>query len=93
MFEAMLVHSGQYKRYGDSYSEWNVLTKRSKEETVEWCLTELLKKRIPSSEEWHSNVRYGGARSGDYDYYFGGYYDIRPVSDGFRFIVCYPYAD
>ena len=93
MFETKQVHSGQYKPYGDSFYVWEVKTNRSKEETVEWCLQNLCKRRVPESAEWHKNIQYGGAKSGDMGYYFGGYYSIKTIDGGFEFTVCTPYAD
>lgn len=92
-FKATRTHAGQYKPYGDSFNEWDILTDATQEETVEWCFSNLYKRRVPPSAEWHANIRTGGKMSGDYGYYFAGYYDIKPIPGGFHFTICEPYAD
>lgn len=93
MFEAKQTHCGQYKRYGDFFRVWEVKTDKSKEETVDWCFENLYKKRVPESAEWHKNIQYGGAKSGDMEYYFAGYYSVKAIDGGFEFTVCTPYDD
>lgn len=93
MFEAKMVHCGQYKRYGDFYREWEIRTDRSEEETVEWCFENLYKRRVPRYSEWRKNIQYGGARWHDAGYYFAGHYSIHPIDGGFKFTICEPYAD
>ena len=93
MIEAKEVHYGQYKKYGDSYLVWEITTDMGQEETVEWCFQNLHKRRVPESAEWHKNIRIGGEKSGDYGYYFAGYYKVEKIDGGFRFTVCKPYTD
>lgn len=92
IFKADKVHSGQYRRYSDSYYIWNVTTNASKEETLEWCFQNL-HKRVPDYEEWHKNTMYGGERWNDLGYYFAGYYKMHFIPEGFQFRVCEPYCD
>ena len=91
MFEAKQIHSGQYKRYGDSYDVWEIKTEQSKEETLDWCFENLHKKRVPEKAEFYQNTRCGGAKSGDMDYYFAGYYTIEAIEGGFKFTYVYPW--
>ena len=93
MFEAIQTHCGQYKRCGDFFREWEVKTKQNREETVEWCFSNLYKQRVPHSGEWHANIRYGAEKFSDAAYYFDGYYDIIPIDGGFKFVICEPYSD
>lgn len=92
-FEARQTHVGQYKRYGDFFREWVITTDRSMEETVEWCFNNLYQRRVPPKEEWNRRIVYGGDKWGDMGYYFGGYYSISSLGNGFKFVICEPYAD
>lgn len=93
MIKAKEVHCGQYRKYDDFYRVWEIQTDMGKEEVVEWCFQNLHKRRVPESAEWHKNIRIGGEKSGDYRYYFMGYYKIEKINGGFRFTVCEPYED
>ena len=93
MIEAKQTHCGQYKRYGDFYREWAIQTDMGREETVNWCFENLYKRRVPTSEEWHKEIRVGGGHAGDYSYYFAGYYTISKIEGGYKFTICEPYAD
>ena len=63
------------------------------EETLGYCFENLHKHRCPEYAEWHKNTVYGGAKSGDMGYHFGGYYTLIAIDGGFSFSVCFPYAD
>lgn len=93
MIEAKQTHCGQYKRYGDFFREWFVESDMSEEETLEWCFSNLYKRRVPESAAWHANIRIGGEKWHDAGYYFGGYYTLEKVDNGYRFVICEPYAD
>jgi cytochrome oxidase Cu insertion factor (SCO1/SenC/PrrC family) len=95
MFKAMETHMGQYKRYGDSFREWDVLTDSTdKAEVLEYCFENLYKRRVPESVEYHQNIRHGsGKHAGDANYYFAGYYELAKINGGYHFKVCEPYAD
>lgn len=94
MFEAKQTHCGQYKRYGDYFHKWDIETDLPKEEVLEKCFSELYKRKIPESTEWHKEIRYGtGEHSGDANYYFAGYYTLTKTEGGYQFSVCEPYAD
>ena len=43
--------------------------------------------------EFRKNTVYGGEKSHDMSYYFAGYYDLQETENGFKFIICEPYAD
>lgn len=93
MIEAKLTHSGQYKRYDDYFKEWDITTDLPKEEVVKWCFDNLTNREVPESKEWHENIRIGGTKSGDANYYFDGYYQVKEIQGGFHFIFCLPYCD
>lgn len=99
MFEAKKTHSGQYKRYGDSFYEWSIKTDLPKEKVLEKCFKELAKAEYPVYEEWSKNVRpvYEGwseeERKFDMGYYFHGYYTLNKTENGYSFTVCHPYTD
>lgn len=94
MFNAKQTHSGQYKKYGDFFRVWEIETDMSKEKVLEKCFTELCKKRLPESAEYHKEIRYGtGSHSSDANYYFKGYYTLEEIENGYKFTVCEPYAD
>ena len=91
LFEAKKTHSGQYKRYGDSFYEWEITTDLPKEKVLEKCFTELAKAEYPTKEEWQKNII--NEKKGDLRYYFYGYYDLVKTNNGYNFIVCHPYTD
>lgn len=93
MIKATQTHCGQYKRYGDFFRVWEIETDESEEAVLEYCFTELYKREVPTSAEWHHAIRYGGERWNDPAYYFAGYYSIEKTDTGFTFKVCEPYAD
>ena len=95
MFTANQIHCGQYKRYGDFFRVWDIVTDESEEATLEFCFTELykVKTRPARSGEWHANIRYGGERFNDADYYFRGYYALEQTPTGYTFTICEPYCD
>ena len=88
MFEAKQTHCGQYEKYGNFVREWEIETDLSKEEVLDKCFTELYKKRLPESEEYHKEIRYetGG-------HYFAGYYTLEQTEKGYLFKIFEPYAD
>lgn len=93
-FLAEQTHCGQYKPYGDFVREWKIETDLSKEEMLQKCFTELLKRKVPESAEYHREILHGtGGHSGDADYYFAGYYILTGTENGYLFKVFEPYAD
>ena len=92
-FTAKHTHSGQYKRYGDSYFEWDVTTDADEASAAEWCLHNLAKPDLPRYDVFRKATMSGGEKSGDYSYYFRGYYTIRPITGGYHFTICKPYTD
>lgn len=96
MFYAEKTHSGQYKRYGDSYYEWDVRSDEptTQEEVTKWCMESLLNgKQLPEYAEWSKNIRMGGEKQYDMAYYFAGYYTMKEWEGNFHFTVCKPYTD
>lgn len=93
MIEAKQTHCGQYKRYGDFFRVWKIQTDMSKDEVIKWCFENLYKRIVPPSGEWHANIRFGGPKRNDANYYFAGYYSIEEIDGGFEFKICEPYAD
>jgi hypothetical protein len=92
---ATQVHSGQYRRYGPFYREWEVKTDSTDEkEVLEYCWTNLYKhRRLPDSKEWHANIQVSGAKFHDASYYFAGYYTLEKIPGGYKFTVCEPNTD
>lgn len=94
MFEAKQTHCGQYRKYGDFVREWDIETDLPKEEVLDKCFTELYKRRLPESAEYHREIKFEtGGHSGDADYYFAGYYTLSKTEKGYQFKVFEPYAD
>lgn len=93
MFEAKKTHSGQYKRYGDSFYEWDIFTDLDEETVLNKCFKDVCKSTYPKFEEWQTNIRVGEAREYDYGYYFHGYYTLIKTEYGYHFTVCPPYTD
>ena len=98
MFEAKRIHSGQYRRYGDSFYEWEITTNLPKEKVLEKCFKELAKSEYPTKEEWTNNIN--NEKKDDMSYYFHGYYtfteaffDVDSDAKGYYFTVCHPYTD
>ena len=94
MFEAKKIHSGQYKRYGDSFYKWIIKTDLPKEKVLEKCFKELAKAEYPEYAEWLKNIN--DDKKGDMGYYFHGYYTLERVNGydyGYGFTVCHPYTD
>jgi len=94
MFNAIKTHSGQYRRYGDTYYEWDIETDLPEKEVLDKCLRELLKEEdLPEGREYSKNTAYGGPKAGDYAYIFRGYYTLSKTPEGYHFTKCRPYAD
>jgi hypothetical protein len=93
--KAQPIHCGQYKPYGDFFRVWDIETDcEDKGKVLEYCFTSLYQSRIPESDEWHKNIRYGtGEKSGDANYYFAGYYNLNKTATGYKFTVCEPFTD
>lgn len=94
-FVAKSVHCGQYKPYGDFFRVWEIETDcNDKEKVLEYCFSELDKRRLPEKDEWHRNIRHGtGEKSGDASYYFRGYHMLEKTDKGYKFTVCEPWCD
>lgn len=94
MFKAEQTHSGQYRRYGDSFYEWDIETDLPESEALERCFTELNGgTKLPEKTEWHKNTGYGGSRQYDMGYYFAGYYTLIKTETGCHFTICRPFMD
>lgn len=93
MIKSMQTHVGQYRRYGDFFREWDIETDEPKEAVLEYCFSELYTRRVPEEAEWKANIVYGGPKSDDAGYYFGGYYSLKKTETGYYFTICEPYAD
>lgn len=93
------IHCGQYKRYGDFFRVWKIITEEQDIEKVrEYCLNEVYEKVVPEDAEWHKNIRYGGEKSSDASYYFEGYHKLEKKEfenkqNGYIFTICEPFAD
>lgn len=93
-FKATRTHGGQYKPYGDTFDVWDIETDcEDKAKVLEYCFSELYKRRVPESAEWHRNIQTGGEKSRDANYYFAGYCTLEKTATGWKFTVCEPYDD
>lgn len=90
MFKVEQKHSGQYRRYGDSFYEYDIETEESKEAVIDYCLTNLAKMNVPSEDVWRKNIRRGGEHQDDYAYYFRGYYKLKKTEYGYYFTYVRP---
>lgn len=98
MFEAKQIEDGQRKRYGDYYRAWNIITDLPRGAVVRRCLEELTRRDIPERTERLNNIRKGGERDSDANYYFRGSYTLTEQGagetiTGYVFRVREPYAD
>ncbi len=94
-FKATQTHCGQYKPYGDFFRVWEIEAAcQDKGKVLKFCFGELYKRQVPESAEWHRNIRIQtGAKDGDANYYFAGYYTLEKTGTGWKFTVCEPFAD
>lgn len=97
MFEFKKTHSGQYKRYGDSFYEWDIKTDLHKDEVLQKCFKDICKLKddisYPEFKEWQKNICIDGEKRDDIGYYFHGYYTLKEIEGGYHFTVCHPYTD
>lgn len=94
MIEAKNTHTGQYFRYGDSHTIWDIITERPEEEAFAWAKENLLHgDDFPSYSEWMSNTKHNGPRQYDMEYYFRGYINFTKTSTGYRLEHVTPYTD
>lgn len=57
------------------------------------CIRENVHKYdLPPAGEWAVNVRYGGEKYNDFDYYYRGYYMLEVIKGGYRYTVREPYC-
>ncbi len=90
--EAEIIHCGQYKPYGDYFGVWDIQTDgESRDEVLKWVRENVYGKELPSNEEWLPNIRPGGPRHNDPDYYFRGRYFLEEIDGGYRYTVREPY--
>lgn len=90
MIKSTLVHSGQYRRYGDSYTVYEIETDEDIEAVKEYIKTLT---NTPEEEEFLRAYREGGEHEGDYGYYFAGYHKLTKTADGYRLSICRPFTD
>lgn len=94
MIKAKMTHNGQYRRYGDSFKEWDIETDEPKEDVLAYCFKELYKYEVPEETEWRKTIREGDLfEKGLGSYYFSGYYTLKKTQDGYHFTVCLPFTD
>ena len=93
MFEVKQTHCGQYKPYGDFFREWEITTDLPENVVIERCFDTLYKRRVPPAGEWRKNIQVGGEKHYDAGYYFAGYYSISKIENGYKFVICEPFAD
>lgn len=91
--EAKQIHCGQYERYGDYFRVWEIKTDgESKEEVLKYIRENVHKYDLPPAGEWAVNVRYGGEKYNDFDYYYRGYYMLEVIKGGYMYTVREPYC-
>jgi predicted Fe-S protein YdhL (DUF1289 family) len=93
MIEAKKTYGGQQKRYGDYIQTWEIQTDQEQQEVLDYCLTNLSRRPLPSKSTWETNIRRGGEKEHDMGYYFGGYYTLNKTEGGYRFTITEPYCD
>ena len=94
MIVAKCIHNGQYRPYGDTFRVWELKTdEESKEDVLRYIRENVYKADIPTSSEWSANIRYGGERYNDPDYYFRGCYSLEKIDGGYRYTVKEPFCD
>ena len=89
--EIKVIHVGQYKPYGDSFYEYDIITSEKDVEKIrKYCIEKYnYNKELPTEEEFRNNKH----RFIDASYYFNGYYSLTPIEGGYKFIMCKPYTD
>lgn len=91
--EVKVIHCGQNERYGDFFRVWEIKTDgESKEEVLKYIRENVHKYDLPPAGEWAVNVRYGGEKYNDFDYYYRGYYMLEVIKGGYRYTVREPYC-
>lgn len=91
--EAKVIRCGQYERYGDFFRVWEIKTDgESKEEVLKYIRENVHKYDLPPLWRWATNVRYGGEKYNDFDYYYHGYYMLEVIKGGYRYTVREPYC-
>lgn len=91
VIETKIIHTGQYKPYGDSFYEFDIKTPETDIEKVkQYCVdTYNYGVNLPTEEEFKANKN----KSFDVFFYFNGYHTLTPITGGFKFIMCKPYTD
>lgn len=86
-----IIHVGQYKPYGDSFYEYDIITDETDIEKVkQYCIEKYnYNKELPTEEEFLKSP----LKSSSASYYFNGYYSLTPIEGGYKFIMCKPYTD
>lgn len=84
-----LKHTGQYTRYGDSFTvyELTATDNETEEQIRQYCFDNLISDKLPSYEKWR-------ASSSTADY-FDGYYTLSFDRRSLKYVLtrCLPYCD
>lgn len=88
IFNPIVIHTGQYHPYGDSFLVIDIKTTCQNKDivvdTIKTCICPE-HKNTPVKEEWKK-------MSGPSNY-FAGYYTIEKIDNGWRYTKCSPYTD
>ncbi len=95
MFEYKKTHSGQYRRYDDSFDEWDIVTDIPEQAVRQACLDRFNSGTdLPSHSEWKRAICIGGPKDNDAVFYFSGWHDLHKTGDGtYHFTICRPFCD
>ena len=91
-FKAKFVSSGQPQPFAHRYTNFEIYTKESEHDTVNWAFECLYPRRVPEMNEWLKNIN-DPASDITPDYYYKGYYQIFKEDYGYYFSIVEPYTD
>jgi hypothetical protein len=77
-FDVKVTHSGQKRRYGDSYYEFTITSDKPESEVEKYC-TEIVRECGLTTSDYLANERLKGRPFGDH---FRPNYEFRKVRDG-----------
>ncbi len=87
-FITNIVHTGQYRPYGDTFRVYDISTNCPDKDIVVDFVKSFIApqdRNIPVKEEW--------SKLPGPDNYFRGYYTIEKTSTGYRYTKCEPFTD
>lgn len=91
-FRAKFISSGQPQPYAHKYTNYEIYTNESAEETVKWAFECLYTRRVPEMNEWLKNINDPDSDISP-DYYYQGYYQLFKEDYGYYFSIVEPFTD